>query len=364
MLHPHVGRVGGIGLREDELVLAVLEEQLRLPVAIDVLQQAEFAREVVRDGELLPPARFSARIDVEHDRPREEHVDDVRPAVAREVVRELQAVEVLGAGVDRLRKIDLARGRVVRAEVVVRTRHDVGHVVVIDVGDRWTPGVVELVQGLHPEVRRHLLRKRDARLEVLVANLLEADFASSTGVERNRSELSVLVIRHAAAHAADVVQEGAQNIRIEDHFNRVPIIRPQVGARSRDRSRRGRRTTARAWTAPARSATRGRAASGCGSSGRRGRWWRSRSNLSGRTRPEPLARRFVSLRVERHTVRDEVTFCERHEDALQSAVRGFLRSEEQPGPAAGRTAEGRCESDVLIASIQYEPATAHSLESR
>ena len=53
-----------------------------------------------------------------------------------------------------------------------------------------------------------------------------------------------------------------------------------------------------------------------------------------------------------------VTFCERHEDALQSAVRAFLRSEEQPGPAAGRTAEGRCEGDVLIASIEYEPATA------
>ena len=123
------------------------------------------------------------------------------------------------------------------------------------------------------------------------------------------------------------------------------------------------RTTARAWTAPARSATEPRRV--------RLRVLRPawamvaepiepvRPGLAETARatfPFPCGSSVTRYETRSPSVRDTKM-------PFSPPSARFLGSEEQPGPAAGRTAEGRCECDVLIASIQYQPATAYSLES-
>ena len=104
-----------------------------------------------------------------------------------------------------------------------------------DVGDRGPPRVVELVERLHAEPARDLLRLRDSRLEILERHVLEPDLACAAGVERDGAEAAELVVGDAAAQAAGVVEKRAQDVGIEDELDVVPLARLQAGDRPGDR---------------------------------------------------------------------------------------------------------------------------------
>src|SRR5207249_10814573 len=99
LVHMPVGFAGS-GFANTNLFFAVLEDELGRTVAVDVLQQHEFTDHRVGHRVGLPAAGRTRGVHVQHRRPLEDRVQDVRPSVAGEIIRALQSVEMLRARID------------------------------------------------------------------------------------------------------------------------------------------------------------------------------------------------------------------------------------------------------------------------
>ena len=78
--------------------------------------------------------------------------------------------------------------------------------------------------------------------------------------------------------------------------------------------------------------------------------------LSAARPSQPFFRCLRALAIERHAIRGEVAFVQRHEDALQAAVGRPLGAQQHAGLAARRASERGEDSDVLIGPIRQQPA--------
>ena len=181
-------------------------------------------------------------------------------------------------------------------------------------------------------------------------------------MQRNRPDAAVFVLRDATVDSAGIVQEGPQDVRIEDDVDRVPLAGFHLvrGAGNRRGHASGHLRERRAAAA---SRWR-RAASSCGAASagrvsRRGRRRRRRNpDLASTCGTQTLSRRLLALGVDRHAIRGEVRRIERDEDALQPAVGGLFRPEQDTRRAARRTAELGTERDVLVGLVEDQPSAA------
>ena len=94
---------GAVGLAGSGLAYSIApsaaEQHFGLSVAVDVLQQLDLGGSLRDDVVAIPAARLALRIDVQIDRPLIHH-QNVRPAVAGEIVREIHhALGELVAGI-------------------------------------------------------------------------------------------------------------------------------------------------------------------------------------------------------------------------------------------------------------------------
>ena len=168
---------------------ALAEDDLRLAVLVEILHQHDFRRDRRQHAELVPPARFTFGIHVQIHVAVAERRQNVGPAVAGEVGRQVHHVgreRILGV-VDDAFPIPSPFGET-RPRVVERARDDVEIAVVVDVGRRRAPAVIDGRQALNRESRRHLFLRLDHAHQILPREILVAHLAGAAHVERNRAE--------------------------------------------------------------------------------------------------------------------------------------------------------------------------------
>ena len=87
-------------------------------------------------------------------------------------------------------------------------------------------------------------------------------------------------------------------------------------------------------------------------------FWRRRreAQLAWAGPPQPFPRGLDTLGIQRHPVRREISFVERHENALQPSVGRAFGTEQHARAAPGRTAERSRDGNVLVRAVQHEPA--------
>jgi hypothetical protein len=93
----------------------------------------------------------------------------------------------LVAGIKGFGKIDLASLGKIRTKIVVRPRYDVQMAVSVDVSDRDTPRVVELIEALRSEVTRDLFWLDLTKPQILIRHILELHFALAPYIQADRS---------------------------------------------------------------------------------------------------------------------------------------------------------------------------------
>ena len=99
----------------------------------------------------------------------------------------------------------------------------------VEVARSGTPGVIEIVEGLLAEVARSLFRNFNFEAEILIGNVFEPSFAAAPNVECNGP---IAVTIRYAARLATVVLGRAENIRVEEQFNLIPLVRTQFALRA------------------------------------------------------------------------------------------------------------------------------------
>ena len=99
----------------------------------------------------------------------------------------------------------------------------------IEVAGRSRPPVVEILEVLHAKTRRALLGRRHAALQVLEREILEPHFTGAADVERDRSERSGLGIDGQSAEARRSVHAGAEDVGVDQHLERIPVVRLECG---------------------------------------------------------------------------------------------------------------------------------------
>ena len=105
---------------------------------------------------------------------------------------------------------------------------DIQDPVVVEVACGSRPSSVEILDALHAEALRQRFRRCDAAAKILDRKILEADFARPADMERDRAKLPDLFIRDACTTAAPV-QPGTGDVRVDDRFERVPVIGSEIG---------------------------------------------------------------------------------------------------------------------------------------
>ena len=184
----------------------------------------ELARDLRQHRVLGPAAVLALRIYIEVHRPRlaGEHVG---PAVAGKVIGVVDH-RASEAGARRLGRsnVDFHARRVGRAEVVVGTRHHIEHAVVVEVGCRCPPGVIELVEPLHPEPRGNLSGVLSTDVKILEGDILEANFSAAAGVQRNRT-VFVPLIRYAGYEVVRLIQDRTDDVRVHRDTQQIPVVR-------------------------------------------------------------------------------------------------------------------------------------------
>ena len=86
-------------------------------------------------------------------------------------------------------------------------------------------------------------------------------------------------------------------------------------------------------------------------------WRRQRhAQLSAAWPSQPFFGCLCSLTIQRHAIRGEVPFVQRHEDALHTAIGRPLGAQQHAGLASRRASKRREDSDVLIGPIRQQPA--------
>ena len=112
---------------------------------------------------------------------------------------------------------------------------------------------------------------------------------------------------------------------------------------------------------PGNGGDRRRAPCAGGCSRRRRVWRRQRhAQLSAARSSQPFFRCLISLAIQRHAIRGEVPFVQRHEDALQAAVGCPLGAQQHARLAARGASERREDCDVLIGPIRQQPAAGRT----
>src|ERR1700733_6018806 len=106
----------------------------------------------------------------------------------------------------------------------------------IEVGRSGAPRIVKITQLLFAEVTRGFVRKSDLCAQILIGQILEAHLSTAPGVQCNGP---ISFVAHRAVVTA-VIEEGTDDIGIEENFYLVPIIGPQFAIRGRKRKLPGR----------------------------------------------------------------------------------------------------------------------------
>jgi hypothetical protein len=221
---------------------------------------------------------------------------------------------------------------VVGPEEDVRARDDIHHAVAVEVVAAGAPAVVELAQLLFAEPARHDFRRTRLQRQVRVADALELRGRRAAHPERDHPVAPEVVV--GGPTGAGVVDVRAEDVRVEQHLEVVPLTGTNAG-RGRRNGQRGSCAAARAPSSASRASTScpsrtgaRRAAPARAASGRRGRvgidWsgrrWRD-ANLAAAGAAKGCARQFLPLRVERdaeQTLVLRIPFSQRHEHALHA----------------------------------------------
>ena len=227
---------------------------------------------------------------------------------------------------------------------------------------------------------RDLLRVRDDPHQVLPGKILEADLAGAADVQRDRAERRrVLLVDGGRGRGAEGREHSnraggagrtsrSRSVLANRDVDGVPFTGLQGGAWASAaadlRTACGRRgLCCRRWSIGAAPTTTAAAARTRGIRCRRtptGGVGRRRC-AGAATTPgcgQPVSRRFLAARIERHRVVPRVTVSERHEHAGHAAVGGLLRSQQHARRALAGALVIQIQLHVLEALVQNEPAPA------
>ena len=227
----------------------------------------------------------------------------------------------------------------------VGTGDDIGDAVVIEVGYRRGPGVVEGVQGLALEVGRGVLERAVTVADVFIGDVLELNVSFATDIERDRAVAGGGFGDTAAL--APVVLVAAKDVRVEDEFQVIPLrwvkIRVGLGV-----------GILHAWRLAVGAVRVGRARRG--PPGLLGRRRRRDAHLAASVAQRRALGDLPSRVGGDVVILHELALTERSVGALHPAIGRLLDAEEDAGLAAGCAEELREELDVLVRVIHDQPA--------
>src|SRR5437016_6823804 len=93
----------------------------------------------------------------------------------------------------------------------------------VEVACRGAPGIVEIVQALHAEAARGLLRHSSLQPQIFPRNIFKLHIAAAANIESDWTVSARVVFRNPAPRLATPIQEIANDIGVQIDLDIVPV---------------------------------------------------------------------------------------------------------------------------------------------